>query len=298
MSKFSQYRTFITVVETGSLTSAANTLNKSVSSVSKQLSALEASLETKLLDRSTKSLAITALGKEFYLQCRQIIESTDSAEQSLKNARDSINGKIRLSFPEVLLNSGLIAVISEFATKFPEIQFDLKTSNSLDDAISDQIDFCFRIGDLADSRLTAIKLGAANFLCCASPHYVGLHGYPTSLLDALSTHRFLVPSYVNVAERLNRIFSIKSPLSDSRMHIMNSEIAIHKAMLNGMGIGVLLDISIKDRLSQGELINLFPTLSFPEQAIYLVFNTRDFMPKKMSSFKDHILQNFPPTLLP
>ena len=296
MSKFTLYKTFITIVETGSLTSAANTLNQSVSSVSKQLQSLESSLETKLIDRSTQSFAVTTLGNEFYLKCREIIESVEAAEQSLKDERDSVNGKLCLSFPEVLLNTTFMSVLADFSVQFPQIQFELKISNLLDDAINEKIDFCVRIGDLNNSRLTAVKLGSANFLCCASPQYITRNGMPSSLVDAIKTHQFLIPSYINVTEKLNRTFSIQTPLPWNKAHTMNSEIAIYNAVLQGMGLSVLLDISIMDKLEKGELISLFPSHHFPEQAINLVFNKRDFMPKKMTVFKQFILENFKPNI--
>lgn len=296
MSKFTQYKTYIAIVETGGLSLAANTLNRSVSSVSKQLSSLESSLETKLVDRSTQSFAITALGHEFYLKCRQIVDAVESAEQSLRDEQGAIGGRLSLSFPEVLLNTRFMEILTDFSVQFPDIQFELKVSNYLDDTIRDRLDFCLRIGDLEDSRLTAIKLGSAKFLCCASPEYIMRNGQPGSPLDAINSHRFLVPSYINVTEKLNRIFSIDAQLPWDRVHSMDSEIAIYKAALQGMGISVLLDISIQHKLEKGELVNLFPKHHFPEQAIYLVFNKRDFMPKKMSTFKDYILENFRKTL--
>lgn len=292
MSKFVQYQTFLKIVETKSLSKAANELNRSVSTVSKQLQALEQELDTKLIDRSTQSFAVTALGESFYIKCREIVEHIDLAERSLREDRDLIRGKLILSLPEVLLKTSLMKKLATFTTRYSDIRFDLRVSNYLDDLVAEKIDFSFRIGELEDSRLTAIKLGSATFVCVASKTYIAKNGTPLSLDDVLYNHHLIVPSYVNLAEKFHYLFNVRTSKALGTAHIMNNEMAIHSAVLNGLGLGILLDISIIDSLAKGQLVNVFPELNLPVQDIYLVFHKREFMPEKMKIFKQFIQDNF------
>ena len=292
MSKFIQYQTFLKVVETRSLTKAANALNRSVSTVSKQLSALEAELDSKLIDRSTQSLAITALGEAFYLKCREILEYVDFAERSLIENQGLIQGKLTISLPEVLLKTPLMQQLASFVTEYSEIRFDIRVSNSLDDLITEKIDFSFRLGSLDDSRLTAIKLGSASPLCVASPQYVENNAMPLSVDDLLSNHHVIIPSYVNLAEKVHSLFNIRTSKALRSAHVSNSETAIHNAVLNGLGVGLLLDMSIEQSLLNGELLNVFPELVLPKQDLCLMFHKREFMPEKMKIFKSYIQENF------
>ena len=294
MSKFTQYQTFLKIVETESLSKAAHELNRSVSTVSKQLQALELELDTKLIDRSTQSFAVTALGESFYVKCREIVENIGLAEQSLKEDRDLVQGRLSLSLPEVILKTSLMQKLSVFLTRYPDIRFEVRVSNYLDDLVADKIDFSFRIGELEDSRLTAIKLGSAKFVCVASTTYIANKGVPLSIDDVLDNHHLIVPSYVNLAEKFHYLFNIRASKALNSAHIMNNEMAIHSAVLNGMGVGILLDISIINSVMNGELVNVFPKFDLPEQNIYLVFHKREFMPEKMKIFKQFIQNNFTP----
>jgi len=292
VANFSEYRTFCTIVELKSITRAAKALHKSASAVSKQLSKLEAGLSVQLIDRSTKSITITPLGENFYQKCKPILQSVADVEQALKDEVTTASGKLVLSFPEVLLRTPLMALITKFGQLHNGIQFELRASNTPDNVIDEGIDFAFRIGRLEDSRLTANKLFPVRLICIASPKYIECYGKPTSLSQAFDQHKMLLPTYVNLTEKVKELLGLSESFSLQQAHLMNSETVIFDAVMQGMGVTALLDISIQSQLDSGELINLFPEQDLPQQNVHLLYHNRDYMPEKMRLFKEFIKQEY------
>ncbi|NRA62672.1 MAG: LysR family transcriptional regulator [Psychrobium sp.] len=292
MASFSEYRTFCAIVELKSITAAAKSLHKSASAVSKQLSKLEAGLSVQLIDRSTKALTITPLGEKFYQQCKSILQSVTDSEQALKDEVTTASGKLVLSFPEVLLRTSLMALITKFSQLHKGIQFELRASNTPDNVIDEGIDFAFRIGTLDDSRLTANKLFSARLICIASPKYIERYGKPTSLSQAFDQHKMLLPTYVNLTKTVKELLGISESFSLHQAHLMNSETVIFDAVMQGMGVTALLDFSIQSQLESGELINLLPEQDLPQQNVYFLYHNRDYMPETVRLFKEFIKQEY------
>lgn len=294
MSRFNDYYAFTLIVETLSITKAADQLNRTVSAVSKQLTKLECHLGVQLIDRSTQSLSITALGKKFYSQCKEILNSVECAEQSLKDELVAPAGKLKLSFPDVLLNTAFMDLLESFNIQFPLIKFDLKVSNTVDDIIDEGIDFAFRIGNINDSRLTAISLARVRPVLCASPAYLKRSGQPKSAISLLSENRAILPTYVNVSEYVKKLFPAAKVglVTADHAHTTNSEVALHSMLLRGLGAAMLLDITVDKDIRSGKLVELFPSKHHGSQQIYLIFSKRNYMPAKMELFKDFIKANF------
>jgi DNA-binding transcriptional LysR family regulator len=292
VASFSEYHAFCTIVESKSITAAAKALHKSVSAVSKQLSKLEAGLSAQLIDRSTKTLTVTPLGEKFYQQCKPILQSVIDVEQSLKDEITTASGKLVLSFPEVLLRTPLMALITKFSQLHNDIQFELRVSNTPDNVIDEGIDFAFRIGKLEDSRLTANKLFSVRLLCIAAPKYIECYGKPKSLSDMFEQHKMLLPTYVNLTEKVKELLGHSENLSLQQHHMMNSETAIFDGVMQGMGVTALIDISIQPQLASGQLIDLLPEQELPQQDVFLLYHNRDYTPEKVRLFKDFIKQEY------
>jgi len=292
VASLSEYRTFCTIVELKSITAAAKALHKSVSAVSKQLSKLEAGLSVQLIDRSTKATTITPLGEKFYQQCKSILQSVADVEQALKDEVTTASGKLVLSFPEVLLRTPLMALITKFGQLHNGIQFELRASNTPDNVIDEGIDFAFRIGSLEDSRLTANKLFPVRMICIASPKYIECYGKPASLSQAFDQHKWLLPTYVNLTEKVKELLGHSKSFSLQQHHMVNSDTVTFDAVMQGMGVAALLDISIQSQLDSGQLINLFPEQDLPQQDVFFLYHNRDYMPEKMRLFKEFIKQEY------
>lgn len=297
MSKFNQYRAFVAIVDNGSVSAAAKQLLASPSAISKQLSKLEADVGTQLIDRSTHALNVTRLGQEFYHRCKGILQTIDEAELMLHNEREKPSGKLAISFPPALLNTPFLSLIEEFHTLYPDIKFDLNMSGQYVDLIDDNIDFAFRVGELNDSRLTAILIKNLKICFCAAPSYLQKHGKP-KMANLISEHHLIIPTFAN-ASIINKLLNLgdKTPPKDLRnFHTTDGETVLDEMVCAGLGISLTLDISVKLAISEGRLIHLFPREKLPTQELNLIFHRREYMPESMVLFKDFFKQRFPQAL--
>jgi len=291
MSKFIEYKIFVSVVEQGSFSKAANQLNVSVSSVSKQVRRLEDKLGLKLIDRSTQSISITELGGKFYQHCRGILTNIEEVEQSLRDDMAEPAGKLVLSISNVLLKTPFMSILHQFNHHYPNIKFDINVANQFENLVEKQIDFAFRIGHLEDSGLTALSLLKTKLLFFASAEYIALNGEPNNI-ESLVDHNVIVPSYLNLSEVSGVIVPNLANFNFGNYHSSNDFIALHEAACAGMGIIPTLNIAVTKEVNEGSLVPLFDSQSFHQKDLYLVYHKREYMPKKMTLFKEFMKANF------
>ena len=173
-------------------------------------------------------------------------------------------------------------LLKSFNEQYPAITFDMKASNAVDDIIENRIDFAFRMGKLNDSRLTAVPLTQTNPMFCASPEYLSRHGKPDSIDALFSDHRLILPSYINLSEQLRMFFSSadKLPIAIDNSHTSNNESVLYGAVTRGMGVGIMLDLTIREDLKTGRLVELFPEKQLPESQMFLVYYNGQQLPEK------------------
>lgn len=291
MSKIIEYKVFVSVVEQGSFSKAADWLNVSVSSVSKKVRHLEEELGVKLFDRSTQSISTTELGRKFYQHCRDILANIEEVEQSLRDDMAEPAGKLVLSISNALLKTPFMSVLQQFNLQYPKIKFDINVTTQFENLVEKQIDFAFRIGHLEDSGLIALSLLSTNVQFFASAEYLALNGEPDSF-ESLADHNVIVPSHVNLSEASGVIVPSLGKLNLENFHSSNDLIALHEAACVGLGIIPTLDIAVGKEVKEGLLVPLFNSQSFHQKDLYFVYHKRDYMPKKMTLFKDFIKANF------
>ena len=288
MSKLDEYQAFVTIVELKSLSKAAQALHLSPSAISKKLTQLEDSLSVTLLERSTRSLAVTDVGKLFYKDCKSILASVTEAEERLVDNQKRIMGKLTLSCPRVLLQPQFFHMLNQFKQQHPDIKFDVSVSNEIEDLIDGQIDFAFRIAPLKDSRLTAIPFLETRPVFCASPKYIEKHGKPKNLLD-LKKHTAIIPTYLNLSDRIRQLFPNQGGTPDLELFDTTDDVyALYQWVKQGGGISMMLDVMINEDINDGVLKPLFPELPFPTQKAQLLFNKTQYQPKKMVLFRKFI----------
>ena len=295
MAKFDEYQAFTTIVELGSLSKAADALHLSPSAISKKLSLLEDSLHVQLIDRSTRSLAVTDSGKTFYRDCKAILELVEQAEDHLLDEKDELKGKLTLSCPRVLLQPPFLTLINQFSEQYPLIKINLSVSNDIEDLVGGRIDYAFRIGQLKDSRLQAIPLMDTRPLFCASPTYIEKFGKPLELLE-LKNHKVIIPTYLNLSDRMRQLFTGLVPgqgtLDLDLFDTTDDVYALYQRVCQDGGISMMLDLMVSTDIASGELEHLFPNIPFPSQKIVLLYPKKQHQPRKMAAFKDFIKEHF------
>ena len=190
MDKLQAMATFVWIVDRGSLTAAAESLRTSLPSVVRTLAALEAMLDVRLLNRTTRRMALTDEGREYYARCQQVLADVDEAEAALSARRVAPSGRLRVTAPVMFGRIHVAPVISEFVGRYPAVRVELILLDRVVDLVEEGLDVAVRIGHLPDSSLVALPIGETHRVVCASPAYLKHAGTPAVPAD-LARHRCL-----------------------------------------------------------------------------------------------------------
>jgi len=294
MDLFSAMRTFVRVMDAGSLSAAADRMDVAKSAVSRRLTDLEAHLGVQLLYRTTRQISLTDAGALYLDQCRRILSHVEEAEQSVSGAQSELKGRLKVAAP---LSSGtlhLAHIINGFLALYPNIDFDLDLNDRFVNLVEEGLDLAIRVGRLEDSTLIARRLATIRLVVVASPAYVQQHGEPESPADLIH-HQSLV--YSNVPDSAqwrfadDTLFKSNQLRMPVRMRANNGEFLMH-GLRAGMGIAVMPTFICYRELESGELIRLLPDYPLAEDALYALYPAQRYLPRRARVFIDTLVQSF------
>jgi DNA-binding transcriptional LysR family regulator len=240
MDKLRAMETFVRIVERGSLTAAADALDTSLPSVVRALAALEAKLDVRLLNRTTRRIALTDEGREYYERCRRVLAEVDESEAALSARRAAPKGRLRVTAPVMLGRLHVAPVANEFLARHAALQLELVLLDRVVDLLEEGVDVAVRIGRLPDSSLVAVPVGHTRRVLCASPAYLKRAGAPKSPAD-LARYRFV--SFTGLA-----------PAQEGKPVLASNQIDVAlDACLAGVGIGEFLCYQVQALLAAGKL---------------------------------------------
>ena len=273
---------FRRVVEAKNFSAVARESNMSQSTVSKHIAALEERLDTKLLNRSTRSIMLTEAGKEYYHHCIRILNDFQEAEASVGKGKIKPTGTLRISTSAAFGRTCLLPHLKEFFDHFPDIDIDLLFDDDYVDLVKEGIDLAIRIGPLADSTLIARKIGSSPRVVVASPEYLVKHGRPKKPAD-LSKHNCLLYSlqktpnlwYFNSTQEGDESIKVNGRLKAS------SPDAICDATVEGLGISILGEWYVREHIKNGRLKVILPDYKPTPFDIHAVYPERRFVPQKV-----------------
>jgi len=273
---------FKRVVEAESFSAVARETNMSQSTVSKHIASLEERLDTKLLNRSTRSLKLTEAGKEYYHHCIRILNDFQEAEASVGKGKIDPTGTLRISTSAAFGRTCILPYLSEFLSTYPDINIDLIFNDNYIDLVKEGIDLAIRIGPLEDSSLIARKIGSSPRLVVASPEYLVNHGRPKKPVDLIK-HDCLFYTlqkspdlwYFNSTQEGDESIRVNSRLKAS------SPDAICDATLEGLGISILGEWYVRKHIREGKLKVILPDYKPTTYDIHAVYPERRFVPQKV-----------------
>lgn len=285
---------FATVVDTGSITAAAQSLDQTVSGVSRGLSRLEEKLGTTLLRRTTRRLELTEEGEALLVRARAILASVDDAEEHIALRRHQPTGRLRINAASPFMLHVIVPLIGDFRRAYPRIDLELNTNDQIIDLLEQRTDIAIRIGQLADSTLHARPLPGSRLRVLASPAYLHAHGKPRSVAD-LSRHVLLgfAPTAV-----LNRW-----PLRDAHGHELDIAPHLHASSgetlrqlaLAGEGIVCLSDFMTRRDRVEGALVPLLTRETVDvRQPINAVYYRNTRLASRIACFLDFLAERLTP----
>nr|WP_279234003.1 LysR substrate-binding domain-containing protein [Pantoea sp. MQR6] len=266
-----ELRAWVSVVDTGSITAAAEQLGQTSSGISRALSRLESKLRTTLLNRTTRRLALTEEGQIFLEHARQILTSVEQAEEQIAHRSGMPSGRLRINAAAPFMLHLIVPLVEAFSKRYPLINLELNTNDIVIDLLEQQTDIAIRIGELRDSTMHARKLGSSAILLVASPAYLQKYGTPANVTD-LDSHQLIGFSQVEthnvwpVLQRDGEYLRIKPNITAS-----SGETIRHLA-LAGQGIARLSDFVSREDREAGRLVQVLQDetheLRLPIHAVY------------------------------
>jgi DNA-binding transcriptional LysR family regulator len=255
---------FVRVVERGSFTTVAEETGLTPSGVSKVVTRLEDRLGVRLLQRTTRRLALTPEGETLLSRGREILLAIEAMESEVTAARGKPRGLVRVNTGSAFAKHKLIPALPDFRARFPEIEIELGIDDRRIDVIAQQVDVAIRSGPLGDSQLVARKIGEARRVVCASRAYVKRHGKPRSPED-LARHSCLVlAGHARLAEWPMRIGSAVSPVRVKAWMTCDSADVLLDLVRAGLGIARLSSFLMEDALASGAIVSLLTDHHVPE----------------------------------
>jgi DNA-binding transcriptional LysR family regulator len=294
MDKLAGMAIFARVVESGSFTSAAAQLVMSKSAVSKAVAALEDRLGARLLNRTTRRLALTEVGRAFYERCARIVAEAEEAELAVTRLQDTPRGTLRVNAPVSFGVRHLAPAISDFMARHPELSVDIDLVDRYIDLIEEGYDLALRIAsELPDSSLIARRITNNEMVVCASPAYWNRRGRPARPED-LANHDCVTYAY----SRSPGEWPLRGPDGSrvsvrvsGRLHSNNGDIAL-SAALAGHGVAHLPRFLCGPHLATGELERVLADAVPPPSGIYAVYPHNRHLSAKVRAFVSFLLERF------
>lgn len=289
MDIVSALRAFLRVAETGSFSAAALDLNLTQPAVSRQVSALEEHLNTRLLHRTTSALALTAEGEHMIPMALRVVEAVDALNEASRAETASVSGRVRLTLPAPL---GLYVSdrLAAFLARHPVLSVELIFREEPSDLVGEGIDLEVRLGAVSDSSLMCRRIGWTTAFLVAAPAYLAQRGAPRTP-DDISGHECIC--YSRAGDGRSWTFSDGSDDIFVRIAprlVANSAVAVHRAVLAGSGLAILSHILACPDIEAGKLVNVMPDFPPARLPISVVYPSRRNMPLRVRTVLDFLVE--------
>ncbi len=276
----------LAVVEAGSFSAAARRLKMPLATVSRKVGDLESHLHSRLLQRSTRQLALTEAGQSYVAACRRILEDVGEAERAAAGEYAAPKGELVLTAPIVFGRLHVLPVVAEFLKTYPDIDVRMVLTDRVVPLLDEHVDVALRIADLPDSSLVAARLGTVRRVVCASPAYFAEHGIPATP-QALSAHACITFEQMT-SRQVWQFASGKSEIGvpvRSRLAVSTAEAAVDAAVA-GVGITRVVSYQMANALRAGALQIALAPFEPPPWPISLVHTGQGILPLKLRAFLD------------
>jgi DNA-binding transcriptional LysR family regulator len=280
---------FIAVAECQSFTAAARQLGISIAQVSRQVTALEAHLATKLFYRTTRKVTVTEAGQIYYQHCRQLLDGLEDAERAISSLQDTPRGRLKITAPTTYGETVIAPVLNDFVARYPEVELQCRFTNQKLDLVLEGYDLAVRLGKLDDTPTTLMTQRLANrrLYVCAAPAYLAARGEPHTLPE-LARHNCLPGTldYWRFAEdRRERTIRIHGNIA------ANSGQALLDAALKGLGIVQLPDYYVDPYIASGDLVPILGRYQPNDEGVWAVYPSNRHLSPKVRVVTEHLARH-------
>ncbi|HTD03683.1 LysR family transcriptional regulator [Undibacterium sp.] len=288
MDQFKQLSTFAEVATRGSLSSAARAEGVAPAMIGRRLDALEERLGVKLLQRTTRKIALTNEGTAFLEDCQRILAELEEAETAVSERSARASGQLTVSAPAGFGRQHVAPLVPSFLTEHRDVKLTLSLNDRVVDLIGEGIDVAIRIASLTDSNLIGVKLADNKRVVVASPAYIKRHGTPSSL-DELSHHNCLAFS----SDGSQRGWTFRQngknvTLKVEGNMVCNDGEVLHDWAISGKGLAWRSMWEVGSEIESGKLVTVLDEFTAPGNDIYAIFAQRRHLPLRIRAFVDFL----------
>jgi DNA-binding transcriptional LysR family regulator len=282
MDLFRSMQAFVATVQSGSMSAAANALGLSSAMVGQHIAALEKRLDTRLLNRTTRSQSLTDFGAGYFEQCRDILERVAATEEDAQALQAKPRGLLRITAPLTFGTELLAPALGIYRQFAPDVTLDIRLTDRNVDLVEEGIDIAFRIGKLADSRVIARPLAPYRMMVCAAPDYLARRGTPRHPSE-LAAHDAIGFTQTRGPWKFDRDGEWLE-VTPSPVLTINSGQAMRRAACAGLGVIMQPAMMLERDVEAGALVKLFPEWRLPERPMSLLYYRDRQMTPRLRSF--------------
>jgi DNA-binding transcriptional LysR family regulator len=284
MRAFLGIEAFIRVVETGSMTAAADRLQTAKSTVSETVRTLEERLGVRLLDRSTRKVQPTEAGRAFYLRCLRLLADEEAARLEAQAWQAVPAGRLRIASPECFTARHLMPGLPAFLSAHPAVEIEFVEASASARLVEDGFDLAIRVSEAPALGLVVRRLATSRVVIAASPGYLAERGTPAKPAD-VAAHRCI--GFSPLAWRDTwRVGDEAVPVRP--VLLTDNAESLRAAALAGVGLVAIPDWAVSDALASGSLRRVLPGYDMPTSGIFAVYPTNRLMAPKVRAFVDHV----------
>lgn len=295
MDNLGDIRLFVEAANLGGLSAAGRKLGLSPAAASARLVKLEAALNTRLFERTTRKLRLTDEGSMYLTHCQQALHALDDAHAALQAGRSVVRGKLRISATSDFGRHVLKGWLDEFNTRYPDVTFALILGDSVSNLMQDDLDLAIRFGVPPDSSMVARHLAPNRRVLCASPDYLAAHGMPAAPDDLNRFGCIVLSSASGLANewrfhRGNESATYTVPPSSARE--TNDGAIAREWAIDGRGIAMKSVWDISADLLAGRLQIVMPAWRTPDVPVHALYQRSRYMAPRVRALLDFLIDRF------
>lgn len=282
--RYGAFSTFVRIVEMGSISGAARDLGLSQSAVSQALKTLETRLGARLIDRDTRGMALTEIGRAFYAKAKVALEAMADAEGAAAETVGRLSGRLKVHGPVAFGETYLAGMLIAFQAEHPNLEVELTLDDRFIDVATSGLDVAIRLGGIVSEHLVVRKLGMVARKLVAAPAYLAQAGTPRTPGDLID-HPYVKFSLIATGETVPLVRNgerVDAPIRPA--FISNMANVLVDALVAGRGIGAAQVMKIHTHLASGALVEVLPDWTYEPMPIHAVYPSSRFIPARVRAF--------------
>jgi DNA-binding transcriptional LysR family regulator len=288
MDRIAAMNAFVRVVEAGTFTRAADTLDLPNATVTRLIQGLEQELKVRLLHRTTRSVTVTPEGATYYERVVRLLADLSDIESSTKLSQGKPSGKVRVETAAALGTMIIVPALAEFYREFPEVEIELGVGNRRSDLVAEGIDCAIRAGEISEQLIVARQIGTFHFTTCATPAFLKAHGTPRTLQELAQR-----PTVGMISSRTGRPlpFRYADGTSESELAlgyklVVNDTNSYLAAGLAGLGIIQAPTYAVHEAVKAGQLVPVLGDWQTPAIPVHVLYAPNRYLSAKVRVFID------------